>query len=97
MAKKSHEEKVNKATNMQDAIMGQLKETMAKAEEFKALLTKPLETKTIIVNGVNCVVQKFSDKVTVVLPSKEAVNDYYTNIGVVVKKECWYKKFKWSK
>lgn len=76
----SHEKKLKEVNTMQGAISEQLKDAMAKAEEFKALLTKPLETKTITINGLSCVVQMFSDKVTVVLPSRGGAVDYYKNI-----------------
>ena len=81
MKQKTHEEKINQATNMQGAISEQLKEVMAKADEWKALLTKPLETKTININSINCSVQMFSDKITIVLPSKELVSYCYENTG----------------
>ncbi len=82
---------LKKLKDVQPTIERLLKDSM---DARDSLL--PDSQKNVVVDGMPCVLQKFKDKVSIILPSKDAVKEYYDNFGIEKPKP---KKnfFKWWK
>ncbi len=66
------------ADKLKDA-MPQLQELLSQARnQIKSL--KPISEKNIVFKELNCVIQKFEDRVTVIFPVKDAAYNFYDKI-----------------